>query len=65
LPIEPVLTVGIFPNPAAVIRPEEVILAQQHDEWHGGQRCLRLETMRRSAAQRQTGEVKPALLMAS
>ena len=57
--------VGIFPNPASVLRLVGMILAEQDDEWQDGRRYFRPETMAAIDAPPTAEEVTPALLMAS
>jgi transposase-like protein len=49
--------VGIFPDRAALIRLVGMILAEQDDEWQGGRRYFRPETMATIDAATTTEEV--------
>ena len=46
------MSVGVFPNPTALLRPAGAVLAEQYDEWEAGDRryfsessMLELKTM--------------------
>jgi putative transposase len=57
--------VGIFPNPAAVVRLAGAVLAERHDEWQVARRYLSAESLAKVLAPPDRGEEVPLTLLAA
>ena len=53
--------VGIFPDRGAIVRLVGAVLAEQHDEWAEGRRCLGLDVLTRSQTTSEEVTTEPVL----